>query len=390
MHYKIGLVVDLESRYGIDVLRGACRIGHLLHWEISFARQPWSMSDQKPFPRSFDGVIGYFDPITARRLDQAGIRHVNLKAHVDSPPPPVGINEEEVGACAARHLIDQGLTNLAVVATTGMGLTARRRIAGFRTHALEANATYHEFFPAVEQAEAILGLLVPWLKSLPVPSGVFGIGDYYANLVLTACRDAHIPVPERIAVVGADNDPIRCMLAAIPLSSLAMPHEELGAAAAQHMHFLLTGNDINRNRFLLPGPVIIRASSDIKANSDPVLAQVSLFIREHLSDNLSIQCIANAVGSNRRTLERRFRQVLRRTIHEEIRRLRIQRGMELLIDNNLPISAVAVSTGLSHNAFIKSFQMMTGSTPMAWRQARQALTIKMPSRSCMPLDNKDP
>jgi LacI family transcriptional regulator len=372
MRPRIGLVVDLESRYGVDVLRGACRIGHELGWELFFARQPWSEGGDAPFLRPLDGVIGYLDQAHAVRLDQAGIVVVNLRQQTGAPPPPAQIADHEVGACAARHLLDQGLASLAVVSSVAFQAVGGQRIAGFRQAALAAGVVCHEFCPALEQPAELIAALAPWLAALPVPTGVFGVGDYYAGLVLTACRETSLPVPARLAVVGADDDPLRCMLADVPLSSVAMPHEELGAAAALHLQARLTGGDPLPAAVLAPGPVIARASSDGLAGSDPVLARVAAFIRDHLAGDLAVERIAAAAGMNRRTLERRFRSVLRRSVHDEIRRVRVQHGMELLAAGELPVSAIALATGLSHNAFITSFQVVTGSTPGAWRQARRA------------------
>lgn len=370
MRRRVGLAVDLETRYGVDVLRGACRIGHGQGWELRFSRQPWA--DLGSGPRQLDGVIGYLGTDQALRLGQAGIAVVNLR-HLDgAPPPPARIADGEAGACAARHLLDQGLRSLAAVSSAAFRAVGDRRIAGFRQAADQAGAACQVFCPALETPAELIAALAPWLAALPAPTGVFGVGDYYAGLVLSACRESALPVPARIAVVGADNDPLRCLLATVPLSSLAMPHEELGAAAAIHLAALFDGRDPGPPVELAPGPVIARASSDGLACSDPVLARVAAFIRDHLAGDLAVERIAAAAGMNRRTLERRFRSVLRRSVHDEIRRIRVQHGMELLAAGELPVSAIALASGLSHNAFITAFQAVTGTTPGAWRQARRA------------------
>ncbi|MCK6489890.1 MAG: substrate-binding domain-containing protein [Planctomycetes bacterium] len=372
MRARVGLVVDLETRHGVDVLRGACRIGHDQGWELRFARQPWSEGGEAPFPRPLDGVIGYLGQDPAQRLRLAGLAVVDLRQQTGAPPPPALIAEADAGSCAARHLLDQGLRSLGVVSSAAFHAVGAQRIAGFKQAAQEAGAACQVFCPPLERPAELIAALVPWLAALPVPTGVFGVGDWYADLVLTACREAGLPVPARIAVVGADNDPLRCLLADVPLSSLAMPHEELGAAAALHLAALLAGRDPGPPVVLSPGPVIARASSDGLACSDPLLARVSVYIREHLADDLAVERIAAAAGLNRRTLERRFRGVLRRSVHDEIRRIRVQRGMELLADRDLPVSAVAAACGLSHNAFITAFQAVAGAAPGAWRQARRA------------------
>lgn len=370
MRQQVALLVDLECRYGVDVLRGACRIGHELGWEMRFSRPPWSSGDPNPFPRRVDGVIGYLDQELASRLVRMGIPCVNLTQYPDAPAPPALIDEQEVGRCGAHHLLDQGLTSLAAVTLDSMHPVGTRRIVGFHEVAEAAGASCQDLCLPAGQPAQLVQRLIPWIASLPAPTGVFGVGDYVADMVLVACQDAGIMVPNRIAVVGADNDEIRCLLAPVPLSSVAMPHEALGAAAAQHLETQFAKKASGPTVVLAPGPVIARASSDGLAGRDPILAKAVAFIRSNLTGNLSVDRIAAAAEVNRRTLERRFRTVLRRSVHDEIRRLRIQQGMELLAGGNLTIAAIAVEVGLSHNAFIAAFHHTLGTTPGAWRLAR--------------------
>lgn len=371
MSCRVALVVDLESRYGVDVLRGACRIGHRLGWRLRFARHPWSHGGNDPFPQGVDGVIGYLGAESLQRLERMGIPTIDLKPYPDGPPPAVAIDEAEVGRCAARHLLDQGLTSLAAVATERERPVSHLRLAGFREVAAAAGAAYQECCPPGATSEELIRRLVPWLTALPAPTGVFGMGDYYADLVLVACQEAGLPVPERIAVIGADDDAVRCLTAPVPLSSVAIPFEELGAAAALHLQARFAGRDPGPMVVLAPGPAIARASTDGLAGLDPGLGRVAAYIRDNLAGNLAVDRLAAAAGLNRRTLERRCRSVLRRSVHDEIRRLRVQRGMELLAGSDLPVSAIAIGVGLSHNAFISAFQAVTGTAPGAWRQARR-------------------
>jgi LacI family transcriptional regulator len=374
MRSRVGLAVNLTSTFGRDLLHGVCRIGHPLGWRFVFVQQPLSDSAARLALATCDGVIGHLGQSKAPWLD---IPYVDLELRADEPPPPVGFDEEDIGRSAARHLLDQGLTQLAVVAgTTARHPVSVRRIAGFRQVAQAAGVPCAEFYPSVTEAPELLRQLAPWLAALPTPCGVFGVGDYFANLVLTACHEAGLPVPSRICVIGADNDEILCLLADEPLSSVSLPHAERGAAAALHLQALFVGRDPGPPVVLPPGPVIARASTDALAGSDAVLTSAVSFIRANLTDNLTVSRLATAVGLTRKTLERRFRSVLRRSVHDEIRRIRVDRSMELLATSELPISAIALGTGLSHNAFISAFQTTTGQTPAAWRRARR---VRMPA-----------
>jgi DNA-binding LacI/PurR family transcriptional regulator len=56
---------------------------------------------------------------------------------------------------------------------------------------------------------------------------------------LEACNELGRPVPEEIAVVGADDDEAYCLLAHPPLASMAA--EQIGFVAATKLAMLLEG-----------------------------------------------------------------------------------------------------------------------------------------------------
>ena len=51
-----------------------------------------------------------------------------------------------------------------------------------------------------------------WLKTLPLPTGLFAVHDYRALIVLSACREIGLRVPEDVAVIGSDNDLMVCRI----------------------------------------------------------------------------------------------------------------------------------------------------------------------------------
>src|SRR5438477_512426 len=62
--------------------------------------------------------------------------------------------------------------------------------------------------------------LVRWVAALPRPVGILACYDIKAQQLLAACRAAGVAVPEEVAVLGVDNDPVLCELCDPPLSSV--------------------------------------------------------------------------------------------------------------------------------------------------------------------------
>ena len=71
---------------------------------------------------------------------------------------------------------------------------------------------------------------------------------------------------------------------------------------------------------------------------------------------------------SRRSLEKRFRDTIGRTILEEIQLVRLERAKRLLHETTYPISRVAEITGFgSTGYFIQFFQDRVGKTPRKFR-----------------------
>ncbi len=78
--------------------------------------------------------------------------------------------------------------------------------------------------------------LVTWLAELPKPIGIIAVTDARARQLLQACVIGGFAVPEQIAIVGIDNDPMAQLLTRIPLTSVIQGAEEMGRTAAHLLH----------------------------------------------------------------------------------------------------------------------------------------------------------
>ncbi len=291
--------------------------------------------------------------------------------------PRVGIDDHVVGELAARHFLDRGFRSFACIGHPSHGASIARELS-FRTTLLKhgcGSDRYHvnpaqPFDPTC--ATPVLGAGIgSWVKGLPRPTGIFCANDILASQVVEVCRQQGVAVPEHVAILGVDNDDLLCGLARPPLSSIALPDQEVGVQAAIHLDRLLRGERkvLPKPLLLTPLQVVARRSTDLSAIADKQVAQACRFIHDHAHRRLSVSDIANAVGIGRRTLERRFREVLSRGLSEEIRRCHIERAKELLADAALSIAVVAARSGFSSvKQFSAAFRAVTGMTPRDYRK----------------------
>ena len=88
----------------------------------------------------------------------------------------------------------------------------------------------------------------------------------------------------------------------------------------------------------------------------------------------AIDDVADAAGRPRRTLERRFRRALDRTVLDEITRRRIETARRLLVETDLDIGGIAKRSGFSDaRRMAVVFRERLGRTPSDFRkEARPA------------------
>ncbi|MBN38898.1 MAG: AraC family transcriptional regulator, partial [Opitutae bacterium] len=74
-------------------------------------------------------------------------------------------------------------------------------------------------------------------------------------------------------------------------------------------------------------------------------------------------------GTNRRTLERKFRASMGCSIAEEISRLRIERSKRLMLETDASFKSIAVDLGFRNaDHFCKVFSRLENRTPSVYRR----------------------
>ncbi len=96
------------------------------------------------------------------------------------------------------------------------------------------------------------------------------------------------------------------------------------------------------------------------------------YLAEHLDENLDLQVIARVAHFSPYHFHRIYRGLLGETVHDTVRRLRLQRAALDLLDHRLSIERTAVRAGYSSQAaFTRAFRAEYGAPPAAYRGARR-------------------
>ena len=212
-----------------------------------------------------------------------------------------------------------------------------------------------------------------WLGSLPKPIAVFAAMDGRARLVLDACAEAGLVVPNEIAVLGVDNDPVICETSFPTLSSIRTGGFRRGEETARILDALMHGRKAPDSRLSMgPITVVTRGSTGHDAMRNPLLAKALVFIRDQAGvSNVSVMDVVAEMNCSRRFAEMLFRDLIGRTVKEEIRRVKFERVQTLLEQTNIPFRAIAERCGFaceSHLSFL--FRKRFGTTMREWRKAK--------------------
>ena len=333
-----------------------------------------------------DGIIaGFDDPDVAAALAAATLR-LPLVAVGGScrdpaayPPgiPYVASDNAGLVKLAYEHLIETGLRHFAMFS---LPPAPERRWAQEREQAFAALMERDRMAPAIYRggplqapaADEALREQVAWLQCLPKPVGIVAVNDARARQLLQACALAGLAVPEQVALVGIDNDPLARMLTRIPLSSVIQGAHEMGRTAAQVLDRMLHGVRQADTRILVPpAGVNAQASSRHEPACPPHVMRARHFIRQYACQGIKTDQVADYVGISRSSLESHFRQALGCSVHDAILRFRLDAATAILAQGDCNLAEVALKCGFTSSQYMHSvFKRELGCSPRGWQERR--------------------
>lgn len=374
----VALLIETSNSYARGLLEGV--IAYIrAHdpWSIWLPEQRRGESPPKWLARwRGDGIIARIETAAiARAIARTGLPVVDVSAARPLPTVPwVETDDAAIARLAAEHLLERGFRRLAFVGDDRFNWS-RFREAAFAESCRQADVSYQAFRPRRSATgRDDQRALAAWLQRLEKPVGVFACYDIRAQQVLDVCRALDLGVPEQVAVLGVDNDPLLCNLCTPPLSSVAPDARRTGYVAAELLDQMIAGAAVPPRAHLLPPlGVETRQSTDILAVEDPEVAAALRVIRERARDGITVQDVLREIPVSRRVLEAKFRKLVGRTPHAEILRVRLHRVQQLLLQTDLPIADVARRAGFDHAEYLTvAFKRELGLTPSEFRTQHAA------------------
>ena len=281
---------------------------------------------------------------------------------------------------AAEHLLGRGLTQFGLLRSrhdrisdlSAKGFRQRLAVEGF--DCLDCDVP-HGLFDTPDAWRKARQSIGNWIGRLRRPVGVFAAHDRLANTLADLCAAEYdIDVSRELALIGAGNERAYCENPWMTLSSIDMNFRQVGWEAAELLDRMMDGADPpDGPLWIEPGELVPRQSTDVIAVDDADVSAALRFIAENSDRPIQVQDVADAAATARRTLQRRFRDKLGRSIAEHIEDLRLERLKRLLISSDEPVKRLAARCGFnSFHHLYRAFVRVEGIPPNQYRKRRRA------------------
>ena len=322
-----------------------------------------------------DGIIAMLE--TGRQTEiaqQLSVPIINLtNSQKITAIPTVASDQAAIGKMAAEHFLERNFRRFGYYGLKEVWYS-RERLFGFRDRVQQEgySVSIHETESSLLSAEPWKQdrrQLDEWLEGLSFPTGIFTAHDYRARMVLERCLDLGIRVPDEVAVIGVDDDPIVCDFSRPSLTSIRQDGETVGRRAAELLDHLLSGGSAGADIFVAPGELVERDSTRVTAAEDPVLRKCLDVMEKHHAELVDIAWLVSRLGVSRRRLEKLFQEELGETPHVVLSGMRVERAKSLLVENPvMTLREVAAKSGFSEARRLSIvFQKFTGMTPRQFR-----------------------
>ena len=375
---RILLLIETSRSAGREIIEGISRyVVKNQNWMIHLNER--HIVDKPTWLESWrgDGIITRTADINIHKvLNEKKIPFVELHGDNGQITLDVLVDEEQVAQLAADHLWNRGYQHYAFFAFGNAWWIESRSVCfakALKKYGAKSLVcpliTKKEIFPSTIPDGKAIRKIASWLLSLPKPIGIWTATDLDAFYVLEAAQLAGTPIPEEIAVLGTDNDPLLCRALVPQLSSVDINAQEIGYRAAELLEQRMVGKNPPVPIMTSPSHVHVRQSTDIIAIQDSDVARAVRYIRENSnSPKLKVEHIADWCDISVRTLQLKFKKQFLKSPEEEILRTRIEHACRLLRDSDIKVSCIGEEIGFaSASYFFHVFQKKKGLTPLAYR-----------------------
>lgn len=239
------------SEYGYDVLIKGIRSGE--------SCRDWILK------RNLDGAIflGNYSEVLSEEMQGLGKRLVLVDCYDEGTQihSTIGIDDENGGYLAAKHLLENGHRKIALVASNvNLDGPIRRRYLGYKKAMEEFGITQTDDLILLDELSFDGGYRIgkKLLKRNDI-TAVFAVGDVMAFGILKAMYEVGKQIPEDLSIVGFDNTK-GCEYSKPALTSVDQPVYDRGRMAVEALAAAIQEENPTLTHKTLPVSLKIRNS----------------------------------------------------------------------------------------------------------------------------------
>jgi len=272
----IGVIVPrLNSYFMSTVIAGIESIANNEGYNLIISQSSESFDKEKAsaktmFDNRVDGILVSlaYDTEDLSHFDPFFKRHIPLiffdRVVDDENCTNILIDNRKAAYEATTHLIKQGCKRIVHITATPKRNVYVDRLQGYK-HALSDNdIAFKQEYVLISNLSQEAGVISAQeiLKMNPLPDAVFVANDNCAVGCMLALKQAGIKIPDDIAFVGFNNDPVSKVIEP-NLTTINYPGYEMGEVAARNLINHLNGKATIRstNTIILRSELIIRDST---------------------------------------------------------------------------------------------------------------------------------
>jgi LacI family transcriptional regulator len=272
----IGVIVQkLDSQFISSALAGMEQVAQVAGFNMIISQSLEMEAKEKSnaetmFNSRVDGLIvslasdtvdlSHFKPFIAKNIPLIFFDRISE----DFSCPVIVIDNHKAGYEATSHLINQGCKRIVHISGNQLRNVYAERFSGYKKALKKASIAFKKeliFFTrldiqaGIETAEEVL-------KMKPLPDGIFAANDLCAVACIQRLKKAGVRIPEDIAVVGFNNDPISEFIEP-NLSTVNYPSRLMGETAVKMLIELMRSKTAvnKKSKILIHSELIVRESS---------------------------------------------------------------------------------------------------------------------------------
>ena len=281
-------------------------------------------------------------------------------------------DDEDIGRFGARYMLSLGnFASWGFVHEKTPIYWSELRCSGFTKELKAAGKKTEVFFPdSPSSSPDSSPSLSDWLAMLPKPAAVMAAYDGIARKILEVCEETHIKVPQQVAILGVDNDPLLCDFSKPSITSIAPDHAKEGRIATDTLAALL-----RKSRKGFPKTILSNAKSIFERESTAhispsttLIKRALAFIDRNCEKPIRVKDVIDYLGVSRSLADLRFRETRGETLSQAITRRRLEEVARKLAKTHLPIHKISTSCGFSNVNHLKNlFRRHYGKSMREWR-----------------------